>query len=448
MDFLGGEDRIINDGTLTLLSETVLSNLEAFTQTAARETLTIQIDLDSTPTFPIVDFGGAEFITSVMTAIHIDYAGDWQPSRNEPFTLFGNVTLPNDSTDGFVVTQSHTRYTHTLSADADQGTITVTPTAMEITTEYLERQNITTIPRDSLAFIGSDVNVGLGGEDQEIIVQSGATLIIESGAVVNLGEGSDSVKVLSGATLIVEDGAVLNLGDDDDIFINSGSLTIEGRLLLGDGDDELNNSDLSDLTIKSGGVVNLGEGSDSIKIFPEGTVVVKDGGVVNLGEGSDSIKIFPEGAVTVEDGGVVNLGDDADIFTNAGALTVVGGLLLGDGDDELNNSDSSDLTIESGGVVNLGEGADSIKIFPGETVIMVEGGGVVNLGEGADSVKIFPGRTVIVKDGAVLNLGDDADTFINSGSLTIAGRLLLGDGHDEFDNSGDRKRRRPIRGAT
>ena len=58
----------------------------------------------------------------------------------------------------------------------------------------------------------------------------------------------------------------------------------------------------------------------------------------------------------------------------------------------------------------------------------------MNLGEGSDNVKVLSGATLIIESGAVLNLGDDADTFTNAGSLTIAGSLLLGDGNDAFDN--------------
>ena len=167
MDFLGGEDEIVNDGTLTINAGTAFTNLETFIQTAASATLTIQIDLDSAPTSPIVDFGGAELIASTMMAIRIEYAGDWQPSLGESFTLFEDVTFLNGSTDGFVVTQSVPPYIRTLSADADQGTLTITPAAINITARNLRRHNTTIIRRDTLAVIGPGVDVELDDAAQK-----------------------------------------------------------------------------------------------------------------------------------------------------------------------------------------------------------------------------------------------------------------------------------------
>ena len=310
------------------------------------------------------------------------------PSDGDTFPTFTTLANPKRFNQAFAATALTVHTPSGLapafpipSDGAAQITTTTTPMTRTITEEELERNNTITVSPNQVAVIGSDVNVelGMGSGNQSIRVQSGASLTIQSGAVVNLGDGKDEIRIFSNGTLTIQSGATVNLGhgDDEIRILSNGTLTIQSGAVvnLGDGKDEIRIFSNGILTMESGGVVNLGHDDDAISISSNGTLAIKSGARVNLGAGKDEIRIFSNGTLTIESGAVVNLGHGDDEFSNAGSVIVGGELLFGSGTDQFDNNNpaKSDLTIEGGGLLDFGTGTDETFSSVGKLTVGVGG---------------------------------------------------------------------------
>ena len=199
--------------------------------------------------------------------------------------------------------------------------------------------NQTLINNGTIAGDPGDDGVSSADDNQTII--NYGTILGDTGINFCTGDtgaaGDDTIT--NYGTITTTDGTAIRMGEGDDTFTNNSTGIINGEVIMGPGNDTLDNPG------NINGKVKMGEGDDTLI----------NNGTINHGDGCCGAIIMSDGEDTAINNGIVNgkvkLAGGDDIFTNYGTINGLcdgmgcsTAISLGCGDDVLN--------LMSGSVVN------------------------------------------------------------------------------------------------
>jgi Ca2+-binding RTX toxin-like protein len=289
---------------------------------------------------------------------------------------------------------------------------------------------------------GRAIQVDNSGNDNAL----GATLIVNRGLIEGKGNGPENVPPADAARFDLRGNEAINLiGNHADEVINVAGARIIGGVSMGGGNDKLGNSGLIEAT--GGAAIDMGAGDDHLNLYV-GAVV---NGKILLGDGNDLVTATSSSAFDIDGGD----GND-QIFLDAGDDTVRGGagndtIYSGAGDDFIDGGDGDDVlygeagndTIHGGAgndVISGGAGDDTIYGGAGNDIIKAgPGNDYVDGGDGYDTLDLSAASGAIYVDmasGRVAAAGIGVQTFVNIESLAFGDGdnvVTGGNGDDTFD---------------
>ncbi|WP_066479667.1 hypothetical protein [Bosea sp. WAO] len=274
----------------------------------------------------------------------------------------------------------------------------------------------------------------------------GATLIVNRGLIEGQGNGPENVPAEDAARFDLRGNEAINLiGDHADEVINVAGARIIGGVSMGGGNDKLGNSGLIEAT--GGTAIDMGAGDDHLNLYV-GAVV---NGKILLGDGNDLV------TATSSAGFDIDAGDGNDqIFLGDGDDTVRGGtgndtIYTGAGDDFIDGGDGDDVlygeagndTIHGGAgndVISGGAGDDTIHAGAGDDIIKAgPGNDYVDGGDGYDTLDLSAASGALYVDmasGRVAGAGIGIQNFVNIENLAFGDGdnvVTGGNGDDSFD---------------
>ncbi|KRE16519.1 hypothetical protein ASE63_14955 [Bosea sp. Root381] len=274
----------------------------------------------------------------------------------------------------------------------------------------------------------------------------GATLIVNRGLIEGQGNGPENVSPEEAAGFDLRGNEAINLiGDHADEVINVAGATIIGGVSMGGGNDKLGNSGLIEAT--GGAAIDMGDGDDHLNLYV-GAVV---NGKILLGAGNDLVTATSSSDFDIDAGD----GDD-QIYLGDGDDSVRGGvgndtIYSGAGDDFIDGGDGDDIlygeagndTIHGGAgndIISGGAGDDTIHGGAGnDTIIAGPGNDYIDGGDGYDTLDLSAASGAIYVDmasGRVAGAGIGVQTFVNIENLAFGDGdnvVTGGNGDDTFD---------------
>ncbi|HEV7256527.1 MAG TPA: hypothetical protein VGN82_01975 [Bosea sp. (in: a-proteobacteria)] len=274
----------------------------------------------------------------------------------------------------------------------------------------------------------------------------GATLIVNRGLIQGDGHGPENVSATDAARFDLRGNEAINLvGGYADEIINTSGGRIIGGVSMGGGNDKLGNSGLIKAT--GGSAIDMGAGDDHLNLYVGASVE----GRILLGEGNDLVTATSWGDFDIDG----EEGDD-QIYLDAGDDTVRGGtgndtIYAGAGDDFIDGGDGNDVlngeagndTIHGGAgndIISGGAGDDTIYAGAGDDVIKAgPGNDYVDGGDGYDTLDLSAASGALYVDmasGRVAGAGIGIQTFANIENLSFGDGdnvVTGGNGDDSFD---------------
>ena len=298
---------------------------------------------------------------------------------------------------------------------------------------------------DYLRSWGGDDVVFINGSDEDNINIPGGKILI--GSDMDLGDGDDQIVIQYNGSLDV--GTDLILGNGKDRFVSRGKVEIGGNFTTGSGDDQVEIRGESpvgygSLTVE--GSVELGEGNDTfllkapLDLQAMFTEVRKK---LSFGAGDDVLDVrlastrLLVGTDRKDNDFNINFGEGNDRLINEGDIFSEWGIVFNGGDvddgsdswgDAILNYENAKISTYAG--INFSESGRGTIDNQGiiEVALSNPEGRQIIFGVGDDRIINRSGGVIDVN--GYIRMGDGDDLILNDGVMDVSEGIQMGDGDD------------------
>jgi hypothetical protein len=430
-------------------SETV--TIDSTTATHFKSTLTISnlvisppsgstdaLYLDNTGTIALHILNGL----SVGVNLSVSASGGGELISSNSTLIVDGVTGGQFEDNGTVVITSGELITTNCSIQlGDPVGFFVDVSVLSISNAIVRARDVNISPRESSSgmievfggtmTLSSSLEVGAGDESSQgsLLVADGALLVVTNGAT-RVGDGAQSFGTItvSNATFFAADVFLGGQKSEGLFVINNGTVTLNGQLSIGFGDDQSSGG-----VFLNGGVLSVTNATTTLGVESVGEMTVSDG--LFLALDVDVGPAFSTGTLTIN-GGISIIGSNLQIGSSdgeyegtvairGGQIFVTNGLIIVSA-----NYDAANMVISDGQLVAKTIELGRLGQFISRGMFMVSGGSITV----SDSIKL--GNCVSNTVGEIIQSGGQltVTNAAHAGFIDVQnGQLVLNSGILQVD---------------